>query len=110
MHWKTGGRLGLYRLIAEQPFIYRVNHQGILYKHCSVGIGSSVLSILKQFLSNRSQHVVVDGYLSKLVDVVSGWRKVVFWARYCSSSTTELLSMLQNKLIGYAHDSTLMAV
>ena len=30
----------------------RVNHQGILYKLCSVGIGGSVLSILTQFLSN----------------------------------------------------------
>ena len=27
----------------------RVNHQGILYQLCSVGIGGSVLSILKQF-------------------------------------------------------------
>ena len=27
----------------------RVNHQGILYKLCSVGIGGSVLSILTQF-------------------------------------------------------------
>ena len=39
----------------------RVNHQGIWYKLCSVGIGGSVLSILTQFLSNRSQHVMVDG-------------------------------------------------
>ena len=38
----------------------RVNHQGILYKLCSVSIGSSVLSILTQSLSNRSQHVMVD--------------------------------------------------
>ena len=30
----------------------RVNHQGILYKLCSVGIGGSVLSILTQFLSD----------------------------------------------------------
>ena len=29
----------------------RVNHQGILYKLCSVGIGGSVLSILTQFHS-----------------------------------------------------------
>ena len=28
----------------------RVNHQGILYELCSVGIGGSVLSILTQFL------------------------------------------------------------
>ena len=39
---------------------------------CSVGIGGSVLSILTQFLSNQSQHVMVDGCQSKLVDVVSG--------------------------------------
>ena len=30
----------------------RVNHLGILYKLCSLGIGGSVLSILTQFLSN----------------------------------------------------------
>ena len=39
----------------------RVNHLGILYKLCSVGIGVSVLSILTQFLSNRSQLVMMDG-------------------------------------------------
>ena len=33
----------------------KVNHLGILYKLCSVGIEGSVLSILTQFLSNRSQ-------------------------------------------------------
>ena len=32
----------------------RVNYQGILYKLCSVGTEGSVLSILTQFLSNRS--------------------------------------------------------
>ena len=31
-----------------------------------------MLSVLTQFLSNRSQYVVVDGYYSKLVNVVSG--------------------------------------
>ena len=31
---------------------YRVNHQGILFKLCSVGVRGSVLSVLKQFLSN----------------------------------------------------------
>ena len=50
----------------------RVNHQGILNKVCSVGIGASVLIILTQFLSNRSQHVMVDGCRSKLVNVMSG--------------------------------------
>ena len=50
----------------------RVNHLGIYYKLCSVGIGGSVLSILTQFLSNRSQQVMADGCRSKLVNVVSG--------------------------------------
>ena len=50
-----------------------VNHHGILFKLCSVGvIGGSVLSVLIQFLSNRSQYVVVDGCRSKLASVVSG--------------------------------------
>ena len=53
----------------------RVNHQGILYKNFvpnSVGIGSSVLSILTQFSLNRSRHVMVDSCRSKLVNVMSG--------------------------------------
>ena len=50
----------------------RVTYQGILYKLCSVVIGGSVLSIFIQCLSNSSQHVMVDGFRSKLVNVVSG--------------------------------------
>ena len=50
----------------------RVNHLGVLYKLCSVGIGGSVLSILTQFLSNRPHHVMVDVRRSKRVNVVSG--------------------------------------
>ena len=50
----------------------RVNHQRILYKLCSVGIGGSVLSILTQFLSNQLHHVMVDGCRSKQVNVESG--------------------------------------
>ena len=49
----------------------RVNHRGILYKLWSVGFGGSVLSILTQLLSNRLQHVMVNGCTSKLINVVS---------------------------------------
>ena len=49
----------------------RVSYPGILYRLYPVGIGGSVLSILTQFLSNRSQHAMVDGCQSKLVDIVS---------------------------------------
>ena len=66
----------------------RVNHQGILYKLCSVGIGGSVLSILTQFLSDRSQHVMVDGCISKLVNVMSGLPQGSVLGHYCSSYTS----------------------
>ena len=52
--------------------IERVKHLGNLYKLWSVGVGGYFLSILTQFLLNRSQHVMVDGYRGKLVNVVSG--------------------------------------
>ena len=89
----------------------RVNHQGILYKLCSVGIGSSVLSILTQFLSDRSQHVMVDGCRNKLVNVVSGVPQgIVLLPLLFLLYTSELFSFLENKLIGYADDSTMIAV
>ena len=91
--------------------IDRVNHQGILHRLCSVGIGGSVLSILTQFLSSRSQHIMVDGCRSKLVDVVSGVPQgSVFGPLLFLLYTSELFYILENKLIGYADDSTLMAI
>ena len=89
----------------------RVNHLGILYKLCSVGIGGSVLSILTEFPSNRSQQVMVDGCRSKLVNVVSGVPQgSVLCPLLFLLYTSELFSIVENKLIGYADDSTLMAV
>ena len=76
-----------------------------------MGIGGSVLSILTQFLSYRSQQVMVDGCRSKLVNVVSGVPQgSVLGPSLFFLYTSELFSILENKLIGYADDSTLMAV
>ena len=76
-----------------------------------MGIGGSVLSILTQFLSNRSQHVMVDGCQTKLVEVVSVVPQgSVLGSLLFLLYTSELFSFLENKLIGYADDSTLMAV
>ena len=89
----------------------RVNHLGILYKLCSVGIGGSVLSILTKFLSNQSTQVMVDGCRSKLVNVVSGVPQgSVLGPLLFLLYTLELFSILENKLISYADDSTLMAI
>ena len=89
----------------------RVNHQGILFKLCSVGVGGSVRSALTEFLSNRPQCVVVDGYRSKLVDLVSGVpRGSVLCPQLFLLYTAELFSRVENKLYGYADDSTLVSV
>ena len=88
-----------------------VNHQGILYKLYSAGIGGSVLSILTPFLLDRSQHVMVDGCRSKLVNVVSAVPQgSVSGPLLFLLYTSELFSILENKLIGYADDYTLIAV
>ena len=81
----------------------RVNYRDILYLVSSLGIGASVLSILTQFLSNRSQHVMVDGCRSILVNVVSGVpQSSVLGSLLFLLYTSELFSILENKLIGYA--------
>ena len=62
-------------------------------------------------LSDQSQQVMVDGCRSKLVNVVSGVHQdsvlgLLLFLLY----TSELFSILENKLIGHADDSTFMAV
>ena len=87
----------------------RLNHQGVVYKLSSMGIGGSVLSVLTQFLSNQSQYVLVDGCRSKLVNVVSGLPQgSVLGPLLFLLYTSLLFSILENKLIGYADDSTMI--
>ena len=70
-----------------------------------------MLSVLTQFLSNRSQYVVVDGCRSKLVNVVSGLPKEsVLDPQLFLLYTLELFSIVENMLYGYADDGTLVAV
>ena len=70
-----------------------------------------MLCILTQFLSNRSQHVMVDGCRSELVNVVSGMPQgSVLLSLLILLYTWELFSFPENKQIDYADDSTLMAV
>ena len=88
-----------------------VNHQAILYKLCSAGVGGSVFSILSQSLSNLSQDVMVDGFHSKLVNVVSAVPQGTgLGPLLVLQHSLDLFSILENKLISYADYSTLMAV
>ena len=70
-----------------------------------------MLSLLTQFLSNRPQCFLVDNCRSKLVNVVSGVPQVSVWGPLLFFlNTSEFFSIPENKLIGYADDSTLVAV
>ena len=76
-----------------------------------VGVGGSVLSVLTQFPSNRSQYVAVNGCRSKLVNMVSGVPQGrVLGPQLFVLYTAELFSIVENKLYGYADGSTLVAV
>ena len=66
---------------------------------------------MEHFLSNRSQLVIVDGCLIKLVIAVSGVPQGgVMGPSLFLLCTPELVPILRNKLVGYADNSTLMAV
>ena len=67
-----------------------------------------MLSILTEFLSNRSQHVMLDGCRSKLINVVSRVPQLsllgpLLFLLY----TSELFSILENKRIGLENKQTL---
>ena len=50
----------------------RVSHSGPLFKLKSIGVGGSVVSICREFLSDRRQRVVVDGAASEWLPIISG--------------------------------------
>ena len=77
----------------------------------TIGSALWVLEVLCCLYCYRSQHIMVDGCRNKLVDVVSGVPQgsvlgLLLFLLY----TSELFSFLENKLFGYADDSSLMAV
>ena len=70
-----------------------------------------MLSILTQFLSNLSQHVMVDSCRSRLINVLSGVANGrVLGATLFLVYTSELFPFHEDKLIGHADDSIMIAV
>ena len=89
----------------------RVNHAGIVYKLQEVGIGGGILSVLQEYLTNRSQTVLVDGQSSRRVDVVSGVPQgSVLGPLMYNIYTRDLSNLFENTFFAYADDSTLVAV
>ena len=70
-----------------------------------------MLSILTQFQSNRSQHIMVDGCRSNLDNFVSRVpQSSVLGPLLFLLYTSEHLTIFGNYLIGYCDDSPLIAV
>ena len=89
----------------------RVSNSDLLFKLKSIGVGGSVLSICREFLSNRRQRVVVDGATSEWIPIVSGVPQgsvlgPLLFILYMS----EMFELMENRLYAYADDSTLLAL
>ena len=111
-HWSVGRRLGLYRLTSAQPLI------GSTIKELSISSALWVLEVMCYQYWHRLYQIYrstlwwkVVTCWSKLVNVVS-WmpRGCVLCLLLFLLYTLELFSILKNKLIGYADDSTLIGV
>ena len=62
----------------------RESHTGLLFKLKYIGGGGSVLSICREFLSNRRERVVVDGATLEWILIVSCVPQgSVCWVLFC---------------------------
>ena len=89
----------------------RVNHKALIYKLKQVGIGGAFLNILVEFLSNRKQRVIVDGHEGEWREVISGVPQgSVLGPLLFILYTQDMWVGLENQLVAYADDATLIAV
>ena len=89
----------------------RVNHKALIYKLRQLGIGGPFLNILIEFLTNRKQRVVVDGHHGDWRRVISGVPQgSVLGPLLFILFTQDMWIGLENQLIAYADDATLLAV
>ena len=76
-----------------------------------IGVGGSVLSICREFLSDRRQRVVVDGAASEWIPIVSG---VPQGSELCHLLfilyTSEMFELVEERLFACVVYSTLLAV
>ena len=88
-----------------------VNHKALIFKLQSLGIGGYLLELLRNFLSDRQQRVVVDGVFSEPRPVVSGVPQgSVLGPLLFLVYTSDMTAGLENKIVQYADDTTLLAV
>ena len=77
----------------------RVSHSGFSFKLKAIGVGGSVLSICRQFFSNRRQRIVVDGATRKWIPIVLGVpRGSVLGPLLFILYTSEMFELVENRL------------
>ena len=106
MELDMGGELALVQIDFSAAFD-RANHGGLVFILREAGVGGMILKVFKSFLSSHTQRV--DGVCSSSIDVVSGVPQgsvldLLLFLLYIA----DLPGLLQNELVGYADDSTLL--
>jgi len=88
----------------------RVWHDALLAKCHAIGLGNFFCKWIKNFLSNRSIKVFVDGFASDLYHINSGVAQgSVLSATLFIIFINDLLSITSNPIYSYADDSSLVA-
>ena len=104
----SGGELALVQIDFSAAFD-SVNHGGLVFKLREAGVGGLILKFFQNFLSSRTQRVKVNGVFSSSIDVVSGVPQgSVLGPLLFLLYIADLPRLLQNELVGYADDSTLL--
>ena len=108
MELYRGGELALIQIESRAAFV-RVNHGGLVFKLREAGVGGMILKVFQDFLSSRTQRVKVDGVCSLSIDVESGVPQGIGLGQLLFLFYIAVLpGLLQNVLVGYADDSTLL--
>ena len=89
---------------------YRVNHKALIFKLGQLGVRGPFLNILTKFLSKRLQLVVVGGQFNDNRNVISGVpQESVLGPLLFISHTHDMWFGLENMLVSYADDASLLA-
>ena len=109
LHWMKVQSLLFSPLILVQH-LTELTMKAFCLNFQAAGVGGSLLDVIRDFLSGRTQRVVEDGAQSCAVDLVSGVPQGSVLGQLLFSIYTRDLSVeLANVLVGYADDSTLIA-